>query len=376
MRKVTKTLLFLTLTLIFTLSLISVACGAQPSGGGASTVTVTATKTATATVTAAAPTKPVKVYRMEPATWIAAGSPWDFLNYQAEYLNKLSDGRIEDTPSAPGAVCPVEEQIETAAAGTTLAMLATPSYYPGKVPLAALYNTGIGLPSWQDMKVAYENFQDGAAQKLYFDALEKFANIKVVGTRYGEVDCIISSKKAIPDLAALKGMKFRCGDEHFAAAFTALGASTVWFPGTEIYTGLATGVVDAFTYGSAYDHLGLGVQEVTKFWVDAKALTRANNEQFVINLDTWNEMGADLQNLLYASVESADWRSATESVLSINNAWQTAEAAGVQRTYWSDADNKNYTQKMAEWAKKYTDQYPEDAQFMQIIQQYDDFMGY
>jgi len=209
--------------------------------------------------------KPAKVYRWEPAVWINAGSPWDYLVYMSAYLNETSDGRIVSTPSTVGAVCPAEELMEAVGDGTTQAMLPTPSYYAGKFPMAAVYNTSIGLPTWVDMFNAYEVWENGRAFELYREASEELYNVAMVAQRIGPVKAIISSNVPIRTLADLEGMKFRCGDDHFAGPFNALGASTVWAPGSEIYTMLATGVVDAFTYGSAYDHYGMSFHEVTDY---------------------------------------------------------------------------------------------------------------
>ena len=84
--------------------------------------------------------KPAKVYRWEPATWISAGMSYDKIVYWSNHLNELSDGRIVSTPSAPGAVTPVEEQIEAVGDNTTAVMFPTPSYYAGKFPAAAIFN--------------------------------------------------------------------------------------------------------------------------------------------------------------------------------------------------------------------------------------------
>jgi len=371
-----KTLVFLGLALVLAVSLLAVACGggAQPTGGAGTTVT--ATKTVTSTVTAAAPTKAVKTYRIEPATWISTGTPWDFLTYMAAWLNANTDGRIEMTPSAPGAVCPVEEQIEATAAGTTIAMLATPSYYAGKLPMAALYNTSIGLNTAMDMQNCYEKFNDGEISKLYYKTLESNYNVMVAGERIGEVDAIWSSKVNISSVDAFKGVKFRCGDEHFAVPITSFGGSTVWFPGTEIYTGLATGVVEAFTYGSAYDHLGLGAQEVTSFWGPRNyPIMGANNEQFVVNKDTWNEMGATLQSELREAIDAANGRSNVEAFLAIADSWKKATDAGITPVNWTAEDNSRWVAAQMEWAKVYTDVSPDAARLMAVVAEYRAFMG-
>jgi TRAP-type C4-dicarboxylate transport system substrate-binding protein len=318
--------------------------------------------------------KPAKVYRWEPSVWISAGSPWDYLLYMAEILEETSDGRIEMTPSAPGAVVPVEELAEAVGAGTTQAMLPTPSYYAGKFPMAAVYNTSIGLPTWVHMANCYEKFQDGRAFELYKQEMEKLYNVEVVAERIGPVLAIISSRIDVPTINDLEGMKFRCGDDHFAGPLTALGASTVWAPGTEIYTMLATGVVDAFTYGSAYDHYGMSFHEVTNYWVRTPSIMGANNEQFVVNRDIWNEMSDDLKDLVIAASDAANFRQGTEGEFLIASAWKDVIEFGITPIDWPEGDAALWVEKQMEWMSQYEDD-PAVAEFNQIVHDYDVMMG-
>ncbi|MFC1913201.1 TRAP transporter substrate-binding protein DctP [Chloroflexota bacterium] len=317
--------------------------------------------------------KPAKVYRWEPAVWINAGTPWDYLVYFSEYVNEMSDGRIVSTPSAVGAVAPAEELMEAVSDGTTQCMLPTPSYYAGKFPMAAVYNTSIGLPSALDMMMAYEVFEDGRAFELYKNAAESLYNVEVVHERIGPVEAIISSNVPIYTLADLEGMKFRCGDDHFAGPFNALGASTVWAPGSEIYTMLATGVVDAFTYGSAYDHYGMSFHEVTDYW-HKSSIMAANNEQLVINTDVWAEMGDDLKEMTLAASYAANMRTISEGYPILNETWATVEDYGIEVITWSAEDVSAWVAAQMEWLTQYEDD-ADVAEFNAIIARYDVSIG-
>ena len=302
-----KILVFSGVALILVLSLVAVACAPKAAPTGAPTVTtVTKTVTTTATVTAAPTTKPVKVYRWEPATWISSGIPFEAIQEFARVMNEASNGRVVVTPSAVGAVCPVEEQMEAVSAGTTGVMMVTPSYYTGKIPAAVFYNSSLGMRSAADQEAAYEVFEEGRAQELYFSIIEKNYNVESIATRYGPLDLFICARVPIRTAADLKGVKFRCGDEHAAVPLAMMGASTTWFPGSEIYTSLAAGVVDAFTYGGFYDHYSIGAHEVCKYWHKNAKFMAVANEQWVVNRDIWNEMSDDLKALFYAATRDAN----------------------------------------------------------------------
>jgi TRAP-type C4-dicarboxylate transport system substrate-binding protein len=320
-------------------------------------------------------TKPAKVYRWEPAVWINAGTPWDFLVYLSEYLNEASDGRIVSNPSMVGAVCPAEELMEAVSDGTTQAMLPTPSYYAGKFPIAAVYNTSIGIPSAMDMMTVYEVFEGGRCSEIYYDECERLYNVHVAGERIGPVYAIMSLRVPISRIADLDGMKFRCGDDHFAAALNAHGASTVWAPGSEIYTMLATGVVDGFTYGSCYDHYGMSFHEVTSHWV-RPPLAAANNEQFVVNIDIWNEMSDDLKQMVEMGIHAANYRTTAEAGPIFAETWVALEEYGITIVDWPAEDSKSWNDAMVNWVLGEYGDDPLVAEFMDIIVRYDEMMGY
>ncbi|GAJ17403.1 unnamed protein product, partial [marine sediment metagenome] len=75
----------------------------------------------------------------------------------------------------------------------------------------------------------------------------------------------ILSNVPIYGLEDLKGVKFRSAGA-FARCLEAVGAKTVWFPGSEIYSGLASGLIEAVSYECPYTMYEMGLNEVTKYW--------------------------------------------------------------------------------------------------------------
>ena len=102
----------------------------------------------------------------------------------------------------------------------------------------------------------------------------------------------------------------------------------------------------------------------------------ANNEQFCINKDTWNEMGATLQSMIKTSIDAANQRSNAESFYYIADSWAKAEDAGIEIVYWTAEDNAKWVAAQLDWAQQYVDQYAECAQLVDIVNDYREFMGY
>lgn len=318
--------------------------------------------------------KPTKVFRWEPATWISAGMSYDRIVYWSDHINEISEGRIVSTPSAPGAVCPVEEQIEAVGDGTTGVMFPTPSYYAGKFPAAAIFNTSIGVKSCIDQMYAYELFEDGRIQDIYYGAVEDRYNVHVVATQYSPVQGIMSLTVPVSRIADLDGLKFRCGDDHFAGPFNQLGVATVWAPGTEIYTMLATGVVDGFTYGSASDHYAQSFHEVTSHWV-TNNLMASMNETIVINTDTWNELPDDLKRLCLAASDAANKRGIPEGYYNVDQAWVAAELYGIVPVTFPDEDMALWVGYQLEYLEQYEGD-PEAGEMVELLNAFAEMKGY
>jgi len=184
----------------------------------------------------------------------------------------------------------------------------------------------------------------------------------------------MSLKKPANRIADLKGFKFRCGDDNFAYGLNKLGASTVWFPSTEIYTGLATGVVDGFTFGGAYDHYSLATQEVTKYWVKTP-LEASRNNQFVMNKDVWNELPADLQELCMKAVDASGIRYIADGYNQDDKAWDAVVKAGIEAINWPQEDSNTWTGLMLEYLDTISGD-PEAGQVVTLLREFARFKGY
>jgi TRAP-type C4-dicarboxylate transport system substrate-binding protein len=268
----------------------------------------------------------------------------------------------------------VEEQIEAVGDNTTAVMFPTPSYYAGKFAAAAIFNTGIGMKSVTDQIYAYELFEGGRVQDIYYGAVEDRYNVHVLATQYSPVQGIMSLRVPVSRIADLDGLKFRCGDDHFAGPLNQLGTATVWAPGTEIYTMLATGVVDGFTYGSASDHLSQSFHEVTSHWV-TNNLMAVMNEQITINRDVWDELPDDLKHLLQTASDAANKRGIPEGYYNVDQAWVTVKDYGIVPVTFPDEDMALWVGYQLEYLEQYESD-PEAGEMVEIINRFATMKGY
>ena len=319
--------------------------------------------------------KPAEVYHWAPATWIGSGPLFDALVHFGEFLEKGSDGRFEVTPSAPGAICPVDEQAEAVSGGLTPIMVPAGTYYGGKIPITNVYGVGVGLPDYRDFVMAFQIFKDGSAMQLLKEAYEEEFNLVFVWELIGPQNILLGSNKPIDSIADLDGQKLRCGDEAIAGPLTEFGTSTTWIPAPEVYTALATGVFDGFTMGSAADDYALSFHEVTQYWLKSPNLMVLYEMPFLVNRDVWNEMPGDLQEMVKVAAIAADSICQWETELGTLDAWAAVIDTGIIPVTWSEADTNQYMEAQTRWAEKIAEEDWRTAELLEITREYREYAG-
>lgn len=299
------------------------------------------------------PVVPEKVWKWYPSTWLPAGVEWDRLGYISDYITRASGGRIIVTPTAPGAICPVEEQLDFVARGATDAMMPYPDYYSGKLPLYVLVaNACYLLDTTWEMYQYTEHQRGGRMLELMREETAKYGDIHVVGPCYLPVYVIAASKVPLYGIDDIPGTKFRCGDVPIANALGALGAAVTWFPGTEIYTNLATGVVDAITYSHPGDYIALGFHEVSNYWIRSPIMGPILADYFIVNGKVWKELPDDLKAVVEAAVAAGNAYAEYASYIDIEKGWIAASEYGIEIVDWSEED-------VLEWKKMVAAFFPE-----------------
>ncbi|MDD4364810.1 MAG: TRAP transporter substrate-binding protein DctP [Synergistales bacterium] len=280
-----------------------------------------------------------KTWQWYPSTWQPSGVVWDRLVYISDFITRASGGRIKVTPTAPGMVCAVPEQLDAVATGATPAMVIYTDYYSGKMPLLSLTTNPLFLlnNTWE-LRQYIEKQNDGRILSLLQEELAKYGDVHVVGPTYYVLQMVMNSKAPIDGIDKIKGMKFRSGDVPVANALGALGASVTWSPGEEIYTNLSTGVIDACTYCGPADSIAMGFHEVAKYWLRTPLMGPVNVDYFVVNSKVWNELPDDLKAVVEAAVAAGNAFAEFQGFADNSRAWAKAEELGVTIVDWSEED--------------------------------------
>ena len=239
--------------------------------------------------------KPAEVYEWRMQTWVVAAQDL-YIEMCAPFADKVreaSDGRIDITVYPAGELVANTDILDSCAKGVFEIAMSCPAYFKGLIPILDMES---GLPGTFRKHIEAEIF----FHELGFIDLLREAYAEQ-GIRY--ISPLTSggfaflSKVPITSIDDFEGVKIRTIG-YTAELVEALGAATVYVPVDEIYMALATGVVDAASFGDIYSMYPLKFHEVTDYYSQPNVLYLDWNSSFM-NLNLWEELPEDLQAVLY-----------------------------------------------------------------------------
>jgi len=182
-------------------------------------------------------------------------------NRLAERIGELSEGRIEIEVFAAGELIPAFEVFDTVARGTMQMGHSSPTYWRGTLPAAPIFSSvPFGMlasehKAWMDHGGGLELWREiyGAQGIVPF----------VAGNTGAQMGGWF--KTEINSVADLVGLKMRISG-FGAEVIQRAGAVPVSLPGSELFTSLATGVIDATEWNGPFNDIAWGLQEVARYY--------------------------------------------------------------------------------------------------------------
>lgn len=182
-------------------------------------------------------------------------------NRLAERIGDLSDGRIDIEVFAAGELIPAFEVFDTVARGTMQMGHSSPTYWRGTLPAAPIFSSvPFGMlasehKAWMDHGGGLELWREiyGAQGIVPF----------VAGNTGAQMGGWF--KTEINSVADLVGLKMRISG-FGAEVIQRAGSVPVNLPGSELFTSLATGVIDATEWNGPFNDMAWGLQEVAGYY--------------------------------------------------------------------------------------------------------------
>ena len=225
----------------------------------------------------------------------------------AKRVGELSGGRLQIDVYGAGELVPAMEVFDAVSAGTAEVGHSSPYYWRGKVPAAQFFTT---VPFGMNVMETNAWLYNGGGQQLW-DEVYAPHNLKAFAVGNSGTQMAGWFKKEINSLQDMQGLKIRLPGLA-GEVMNRIGASAVNMPGSEIFTSLQTGVLDAADWVGPYNDLAFGLHQVADYyyttpWNEPSAVVEA-----MINLDAWNALPDDLKKVVNEAARSANLAMANE----------------------------------------------------------------
>lgn len=326
MKKRNLLMLFVSVSLVLIMAVMSCAAPAP----------TPAPAPAPAPTPAPAPVVTPEVFKLKFSSWSWRGGFYfdDIYLEFVQNVNDMSGGRIEIEAYGAGEVAASGEVFEALRTGMLDIGSPWPSYYKGVVPEGELEGAVLGgLQNLQEVETLF--WKRGWADILRNEVYASLGLYYLTNMPF-DAGYRIASRNPINSLDDLKGMKIRAVPP-VSTLLDNLGAAVVSIPWGEQYTAMATGTIDAAVYGDFPDTLDLKMHEFAPYHLDPP-LAGYTNANFLVNMDVWNSLPADLQHILQVAAWENGRYSAIVGMDQALGAWTTIQAEGAKMTYLSEED--------------------------------------
>lgn len=266
-----------------------------------------------------------------------------------DHLRVVTNGRLDITLFGAEAIVGYEQTLDGLKAGTFEVAANVAAFYEGKDPgFAILFN----MPGiWESPYYVNIWCAQFGGDQIFSDAYAPY-NVHYVGPTINHGEPLMS-KVPIRTLADIKGLKIRGAPGLEQGIWNTFGASTMALPGSEIYTALQTGVLDAAAFVTVSDDYDIGLHEVAKYILWPSIHSPTANSDIGVNMDAWNTLPPDLQAAFESMVLEANYNLDYYAMGSDYDSLAKMEATGVTRTQLSADDMETARQKSVALAEEW-----------------------
>lgn len=259
----------------------------------------------------------------------AGDDAYRFEQQWAQWVNEDSNGRIKVEVLPTNSVVQYTETLDATGSNIIQGEFTDPSYFAGKDPAFSLIGNMVG--AWSHPSELFDFMNNHGGYQI-FDKLLNQYGVKLLGVASTGTESFLS-KKPLHGVADLKGLKLRAPQGMVNDVFAAAGAAPVNLPGSEVYTALEKGVIDAADYTVFATNNAQGMHEIAKYPI-YPGFHSMPTMQVTLNLDTWNSLPTDLQQILIKDVQRfADYQVEEGDKLD-KKAVEEAKANGVHVITW------------------------------------------
>ncbi len=239
-------------------------------------------------------------------------------NFLAKTINEMSGGRINITVYGGGELVPALEVFDAVSNGTAEMGHAASYYWKGKVPEAQFFGA---IPFGMNAQEMNAWLYHGGGLELWTELYQKHNLVPFPAGQTG-VQMGGWFNKEINTLEDIQGLVMRIpglGGDVLKRA----GGSPKLLPGSEVFTSLQTGNIDATEWVGPYNDLAFGFYQAAKYyyypgWHEPTACLEAT-----INKEAYDNLPDDLKQIVKIACMASNQNMLSNFTAKNNNALET-----------------------------------------------------
>ena len=223
------------------------------------------------------------------------------VNNIADRVAKASNGRLKINVYAAGELVPAFEVFDAVSRGAVECGHGAAYYHKGKLDAAQFFTS---IPFGLNYVELNGWLYYGGGLELWRELYEPFDLVPFPAGNTG-VQMGGWFNREINSVDDLKGLKMRIpglGGEVLRRA----GGTPVTLPGSEIFTSLQTGAIDATEWVGPYNDLSFGLHKAARYYYYPGWQEPGPTLEFIVNRNAWDALPDDLQAIVEISCQAVN----------------------------------------------------------------------
>ena len=246
--------------------------------------------------------KPDKVFHWKMTTTWPPNFPvlGEVAEKYAEWVDELSNGQIKIKVYGGGELVPPLEAFDAVSQGTIEMGCGAAYYWAGKTPAAQFF---AAVPFGMNSQQITSWLETGGGYELWKKTYAQFNLVPFMGGNTG-VQMGGWFNREINSVEDFKGLKMRLpgiGGKVIEKA----GGAAVLVAGSEIYTSLERGVIDATEWIGPYHDYKMGFHKIAKYYYTPGWHETGSQLEFFVNKNLHDALPKHLQAILQAAAKRA-----------------------------------------------------------------------
>jgi TRAP-type mannitol/chloroaromatic compound transport system substrate-binding protein len=223
------------------------------------------------------------------------------VNTLIRYVETMSAGRLRIRVYAAGELVPALEVFDTVSRGTAEMGHGAAYYWRGQSEAAQFF---CSIPFGMNAHEMNGWLYHGGGLELWRETYEPFNLMPFPAGNTG-VQMGGWFNKRIDSIANLQGLKMRIpgvGGEALRLA----GGTPVTLPGSEIFTALQTGSIDATEWVGPYNDVAMGLHQAASFYYYPGWQEPGPTLECIVNRAAWDSLPADLKAIVEVACQATN----------------------------------------------------------------------